>query len=160
MILCVVLFLFNCVQNRNIPMTNQPLTISAKCKGNEGCAYSGQNLFVQIAITNRGSLTVGFPLAFRQKTGPSIRLVDKRTKADAYLKTNLADHELRHEFTEILPGQSAILEWVITAVELEQFGRPVDVTAECTLMAEIKVDSRLVEFKGADILRIVSKVAK
>ena len=46
-------------------MTNQPLTISAKCKGNEGCAYSGQNLFVQIAITNRGSLTVGFPLAFR-----------------------------------------------------------------------------------------------
>jgi hypothetical protein len=139
-------------------MKNHLLTIKAKCKGNDQCLFEGQDLFLQITITNQQPVAIGYPLAYRQKTGPTIRLVDERTKAEAYLKTNLADPDLRQNFTEIPPGESVVLEWVITSGEIEQFARPtVDISAEITLKAEIRVRGKLVDTTNTDTIRITSR---
>jgi hypothetical protein len=147
-----------CSQTKDSPMTNQLLTITAKCKGNDKCLYEGKDLLLEISIKNEQSAAVGFPLTYRQKTGPSIRLMDTRTKAEAYLKTNLADSDLRSQFTSIAPGQSVLLEWVITNGELEQFlGTDVNVVAEITVQADVQSGGKLANFKGADTIRIVGK---
>ncbi len=139
-------------------MKNQLLTVKAKCKGNDQCLFEGQDIFLDIRITNNQDSGIGFPLAFRQKTGPVIRLIDTRTKAETYLKTNLADLGLREKFTLIPAGETVNLEWVITADELRGFGdRFVDVSAEITVKAKIQVKDKLVDFQGTDTLRIVSK---
>jgi hypothetical protein len=142
---------------KDIPMKN-PLKISAKCKGNDQCLFDGSDMFLYISIINTEQVSIGFPLEFVQKTGPGIRLIDKRTKADAYLKTNLADFALREKFAMIQPGDSLILKWVIKSSELEQFGGPrVDLSAEITVAATILMNGEKVAFTGADRLQIVSK---
>ena len=138
---------------------NTPLlTIKAKCRGNDECLFEGKNIFLDVLITNPHGFEIGFPLAFRRKTGPIVRLIDTRTKREAFLKPNLADLALREQYTPIQPGDSVLLEWVITSSELKQFGeRYVDVTAEIMLEATIQAQGELVTFQGADKLHIVSK---
>jgi|HubBroStandDraft_1064217.scaffolds.fasta_scaffold56984_1 hypothetical protein len=145
-------------QTKDSPMTNQLLTLTVKCKGNDRCLYDGQDMPLEIHITNKQPVVVGFPLEYRQKTGPSIRLMDTRTKADAYLKTNLASFSLRDKFTQIPPGESVVLRWVITSGEIEQFvGNTVDISAEVSLGADVQVGEKRVDFVGEDKIHIVGK---
>lgn len=136
---------------------NQLLDITAKCKGNDLCIYRGQDLFLEIRITNNQKTEIGFPLVYLQKTGPIIKLVDTRTRVDTNIKTNLGDFTLREKFTKILPGQSILLEWVLMSSELEQFGSKVDVSAEITVMAEVQVNGAIKEFFGTTTLRITEQ---
>ena len=139
-------------------MESQALTIKAKCKERDRCLFEGQDLLVDIYITNQESVPIGYPLAYRQKTGPAIRLINPYTKAEAYLKTNLADPALRENFTEIPPGGSVVLEWAITNEEVKQLAGPtVDLIAEVTLKAEIKVRGKLVDATSTDTIRIVGR---
>ena len=138
-------------------MKNHLLAIKANCKGNDRCLFDGRDLFLEIRVTNTHKSEVGFPLAYVQKTGPIIKLIDTRTKAETYLRKNLADLDLQEKFTLIQPGQSVVMEWVITSGELEQFGLPVDLSAEITVKTGIRVDGRQVEFLGTDTVRILSK---
>ncbi len=139
-------------------MNTQLLIVRAKCRGNERCLFEGKNLFIEVLVINPQGFEVGFPLAFRRKTGPIVKLIDKRTKAQAHLRPNIADLALREEFTAIQPGDSVLIEWVITSHELKQFGGPyVDVFADITVMATIQAHKELTEFEGTDTLHIVSK---
>ena len=139
-------------------MTSELLTMEARCQGSNKCLFDGQDLPVEIRITNRHLTPVGYPLEFRQKTGPSIRLVDTLTKADAYLKSNLADLALRDKFTEIPPGKYIALKWVIKSGEIEQFVHPfVDLSAEITLLAEVEVDGRRTDAMITDTIHITGK---
>ena len=158
LIVSLFVLLTACSQTKDSPMPNQLLAISVKCKDNDRCLYEGKDLFLQIAIKNTQSVPVGFPLAYRQKTGPAIRLMDTRTKAEVHLKTNLADSDLLSQLTVIPPAGSLTLEWVITCDELEQFpGTTVDLSAAVTLQAEIQADGKPVNFKGADSIHVVGK---
>lgn len=112
-----------------LAMANPPLTLRAECKGPPG----DNDLFVTLTITNTSATAATFPLEYLQKTGPSVRLTDTRTKAHTYLRTNLAPHALRDKLTRIAPGQSVTLEWLIHPSELQQFGTPVDLTATFVL---------------------------
>lgn len=142
-------------QKKDKRMTNEIVTIKARCKDNDPCLYVGHNLHLQISITNRQPVAIGYPLTFRQKTGPSIRLFDPRTKEEAYLKTNLADLALKEKFTQIAPGKSVTLEWVITSAEIDPFATPsVDIMAEISLYAEVDLQRKRVETDVTDILHI------
>jgi hypothetical protein len=147
----------NCARVKESPMNNQPLVIKAKCRGNEQCLYEGKDIFLDIRIINNEKSEIGFPLEFAKDKGPIIRLIDNRTKADTFLPTHPPDGDLREKFTMIRPGESLTMEWVITGGELEQFGGSVDVSAEITIMAEILMSGKKIEFRGSDTLRIVSK---
>jgi hypothetical protein len=140
------------------PMTNQLLAITATCKGNKQCLFDGQDMFLDIKITNNQPINIGFPLEFLQQSGPIIRLIDNRTKAESYLKKNLADLALQNQFTQIKPGGSVILEWVIFSNEIQQFSsQHLDLTAEITVMTEIFINGKKVEYLGTETLRILNK---
>ena len=113
---------------------NTAVTIKATCETGDPCVYRSGELHILIAITNRTASPIGFPLAFVQKTGPSIRLTDSRGGEDFWLRTNLAPDTLREDFTTIQPSGSVTLRWLIHASELEVFTRrPLDVTAEISV---------------------------
>ena len=147
-----------CNPIRDASMTNQILTITCQCKRNSQFQFDGQDIFLEITITNNLRVDVGFPLSFIQKTGPVIKLIDTRTKMENNLKKNLADFELRQKYTYIQPGQSVNIQWVITGDELKQFGgNPVDVVAEITIMTKLDVSGKQVDFCESEMLRIVGK---
>jgi len=154
----LLVFLPACNLVKDKPMTNELLTVTAKCRENDQCLFEGQDMFLDISITNNSEKAIGFPLAYLQKTGPIIRLIDTRTKVETNLKTSLADFDLREEFTLIQPGKAVLVEWVISSYELQQFGGDfVDISVEITVMAQIQVSGKQVDFRGTDTLRIVSK---
>jgi hypothetical protein len=147
-----------CAQTKESHVINQPLAIHAKCRGSDKCVFDGEDLFIDIAIVNQGPAPVGFPLAYRQKTGPSIRLVDMRTKEESSLRTNPVDPALANEFTQIEPGHSATLEWVIKRSEIQRFARPeIDLSAEISVGCKIRVNGKVEDFLGSAILRIVGR---
>lgn len=136
-------------------MTDTPLlSVMARCRDQERCTFDGSSLFVELLITNPHDRPIGIPLAYLQKTGPMVRLVDARTRADTYLRTNLASDALRSVVTEVPPRGSVQLNWVINPDELLQFGSPVDVGAEFTVMTQLQVDGKTVPFTGLARLRI------
>jgi hypothetical protein len=146
-----------CSQKRNSKMNNQPFAVNVKCRANEQCLFEGKEMFLDIAIINNQNTTLNFPLEFVQKNGPIITLIDTRTKAETVLKRNIANPALLDKLVSIKPGESANVEWVITAEELRRFGDEVDLSAEVTIMAEIPVNGKKVEISATDTRRIVSK---
>ena len=148
-------------QNKGKSMPNGIFAIKVTCQDNAQCLYHGQNMLIEIAVTNTQSVPIGFPLEFREKTGPVIRLWDSRTKAESYTKTELADHALKDRFTTIPPGKSVSLEWVITTAEVEQFAMAlvpvaIDIYAEVTLPAEVEVNGKRVQTEAKDSIHITS----
>lgn len=136
-------------------MSEPLLSIAAACKDHDPCRFTGEDLFIDIRVRNDQPAPVGFPLAFIQKTGPVIRLIDVRTQAETFLPKNLADLALRDQLTTIQPGGSVAIAWVISADELRQFGGDrVEVQAEITIAAKVRVSNRDIDFKGTTMLRI------
>ena len=139
-------------------MTTPLLMLTATCKDNPQCVFQGEDIFLDIYITNPHKQVIEFPLAFIQRTGPSIRLVDNRTHADAYTRTNLADFDLNNQFISIQPGESKTLSWVIAPPELQQFGEgALDINAEITVEAEVRVQGRRIQFHDTVSLHITSQ---
>ena len=147
-----------CGQNEDHKMSSPLLEITAKCRANDQCLFDGHDMFVDLAIANTQDVEVGFPLEFVQASGPIVKLTDTRTRAETYLKPNLADPEKQKNIVWIPPGRSVPVEWVLTAGELERFGDlAVDVSAEFTIMARVHVRDRQLDFRGAATLRIVGR---
>jgi len=138
-------------------MMNHTLEISTRCTTDTTCTYRGQEIPIDIRIINRHGTAIGIPLAFLQGAGPIIKLVDSRTRADIHTPRNPANPALLRQFTMLQPGESALLQWILTPEDLEQFGPYVDLTAEITIMADIQVNGSTIEFRGSDTLRIVSE---
>ncbi len=143
-------------------MNDKPLLIiKANCRQNTSCIFKGEDMFIDIVITNDSKTAIGFPLDFLRKTGPTIRLVDNKTKKETYLKTNPADWGLRTKMTNIQPSKSVEVEWVIFASEIKRFGEDnMDLTAEISFQTEVKVKSDVVPFLCSDKLHIVGSAKK
>jgi len=157
-LICLLAITWAAAQTKDKPMPDQFVSLKTKCRNNERCHYDGQDLFLEISIINLGQAPLGYPLEYRQESGPSIRLVDTRTKREAYLMTHLADPDLREKFTEIAPGKSVVLEWVIAVGEINQFATPlVDVSAEINLTAEVEVGGQRVKTSASDTIHITGR---
>ena len=83
LMICLCAILQIAAQKKENPVANEVVAIKAKCKGIDPSRYGGKNLHLLISITNQQPVAIGFPLAYEQQCGPSIRLVDSRTKAEA-----------------------------------------------------------------------------
>jgi hypothetical protein len=117
-------------------MNTYPLSISIACKDNAECFYSGEDLPILITVKNNGVNEVEVPLAFIQKTGPTIKLTDSKESRTAFLKKNLADPALLKNPVKLAPGKSISIDWILTSTELEQFGdEPVDLTMEAIVQS-------------------------
>lgn len=147
-----------CAAGGEIKMNGKLLEISVKCKDDPKCEFTGNDVFLEIFITNRSDGNIGYPLEFAKERGPSVTLRDTETKKESQLSTHLADWDLKTEFTVIKPGESVKIDWVVTDDELKQFGgKYVDITLEVSLSDEIRVNDKKVEFNGSGSTRIVSK---
>lgn len=139
-------------------MQDQVFSISAQCGGSNQCIYQeGKDLFFDVAIKNLHAADIGFPLAFVQKAGPSIKLIDIRSGKSTHVGTALADWALKTQFTVIAPGQSVGFQYLITADELEELGGPeVDLTAEVTVFAGVKVGDEVADRMAVTTMHIVA----
>lgn len=59
---------------------------------------------VKVIIHNNGGTTIGFPLAFLNKSGPIIKYIDSATAAITYARRGVAKPALKQRFTSIAPG--------------------------------------------------------
>jgi hypothetical protein len=148
----------NCRHMKDTAM-NDALTISVTCEDNPQCLYTkNEDLFIDIGISNPGQTAVGFPLEFVKDRGPIIKVTDTRRKDSINLPTHPADGSLRDKLVIIEPGKAISMKWVIKPAELEQFRNYyVDVSAEVSILADIVVSGKKVEFLGSNTVRIVSK---
>jgi hypothetical protein len=155
----LALLLAACSANTEPAMNNpQPvaLDITSHCKDNPGCHFKGQDLWLLIDITNRGTQALGFPLAYLQKAGPVVQLIDRRSQQSTHLKRNLADHALQGQFTPIAPGGSLRLEWVVTAAELLTMGSAVDLDINIELPATLRLGDKNLAYLGRHQLHVAA----
>ncbi len=138
-------------------MNSQLLSVKVNCRNNEHCLFTGEDIFLDIRIVNNENTEIGFPLEFVESKGPIIRLVDTRTKKETFIPTHPPDGELLDKFVTIRPNQSVGLEWVVTAGELEQFGKDVDLVMEVTIMADIRIEDKTVKYIGKSTRRVDSE---
>ena len=142
-------------------MSDEPLQVTARCMDNPGCVFSGGDMRIEILISNTSGDTVGYPLAYMEKRGPTIMLHNPASGRSQPQRISLADRALRSVFTPIAPGRSIALHDVIRASQLRQFGQNVEVTAEIGVSSTIAVgaDGATRAFKGTVTLRIASQPA-
>lgn len=142
-------------------MSDQPLQVSARCIDNPGCVFTGEDLRIEIVITNTSGQMAGYPLAYMERRGPTVMLRDPASGRSQPQRISLADHKLRGVFTAIAPGQSITLDDVVKASLLRQFGEQVDVTAEIGVSTTITVGTAgaTQPFEGKVTLRIASQPA-
>lgn len=139
-------------------MKKQLLDIKVKCQGDNQCLFEGEDLLLDIIITNNQNEVIGFPLEYMRERGPAIKLIDSRTKAEQSLMTKLADWELKEKFTLIKPGESLSISWIIFSSEIQYFGiNNLDLSAVITIMVDIKVRNKIVTLLSSDSIQIVSK---
>lgn len=120
-------------------MSDQPLQVSARCIDNPGCVFAGEDLRIEIVISNTSAQMAGYPLAYMKRRGPTVILRDPVSGRSQPQRISLADRALRSVFTAIAPGQSIALDDVVRASQLRQFGQKIDLTAEIGVSATITV---------------------
>ncbi|GGY55914.1 hypothetical protein [Pseudoduganella albidiflava] len=133
------------------------LSVTATCRDNPSCVFSGENLTVDIVIKNESTVDIGYPLQFVTRRGPSLKLIDNKSGEERPLRTNLAPHRLLEEFTIIKPGDSIALDAIISQHTILALSTgQVDLTAEVVPAADIQVNGNLplVPFHSAAKLRI------
>ena len=161
--LLLAMLISGCSNNFSNTMSNNFLLISVQCMSNTNCHFNGDDIFINIDVKNVHSADIDFPLSYLQKTGPIVKLVDSETNSTSFLKKNLADPSLIKQTTKIKPGQSVIVEWVLTSAELLQFkSGVVDLTAEVTIAAPILLDGETASFnfEGTGSAKIVGKLPR
>lgn len=141
-------------------MPNEILSISAHCIDNPACIFTGSDMRIEVLIKNIGNGEVGYPLKYMQARGPNMRLIDNVSEQSQVLKTGLANHALKRDFTTIAPGQAIALQSVIKHTELLLFRKEfVDVTAEIGVSAGIQTagSEETLPFKGGASLKIIGR---
>lgn len=162
---CLLAVLFSvlspgCSSIEEKPMTTPPLAINVTCKDNDECLFRGEDIYLDIDISNKHDTRIGVPLAFIQKTGPVVRLLDSRSGKESYVPKKLASFDLKNEITWIEPGQSVQLAYMVSSNELRQFDtRYVNVELEVTVMLECQIDGTATDFVGLDSLRITGETS-
>lgn len=139
-------------------MNENVLQVEIVCVNPDQCRYRGDDVLLDIALTNPRGGEVGFPLTFFQKAGPVVRIVDTRTEVEAFADRSLADLGLLEQFTMIGSGQTVALRILLGEEDLGQFDEHrVDVTIHVTLLTHILVNGSRVEYRGGASYHIVQE---
>ncbi|MDR2335585.1 MAG: hypothetical protein LBE61_19125 [Burkholderiaceae bacterium] len=142
--------------DKSVAMNDELLSISAACRNNPRCVFSGQDMPIDVRILNRTNADITLPLEYLRKRGPIIRLADRRSGSESFTRPNLVDPALREQRVFLRPSESVTLEWVLAASELRQFGGPrVDVSTEISIRTQAWSEGREIEAGGRAMLRIV-----
>lgn len=171
-LLSIVLLATGCSKTINQPTMetkNPQIGVSAECEGSDKCIYTpGKDLLFKVVISNKGSVPIGFPLKFKQRTGPVVKLVNNITDNPSIQKefqvpTSPADFATEQEFTTIEPGKSVSVDWVLHPVEMDPFedsrNKEINITAEITIASKIKLKDEVTDFTGKTDMHIYNAAA-
>jgi hypothetical protein len=154
--LCFILFLYS-ISSLGNATDNPYFSITVTCHGNPACIYSGQEIAVDIVITNISGENIGYPLKYLNRRGPAVTLVDRATGDETNLRVNLAPYNLLKDFTMVKPGGSLKMDTIIHKSELIRFRQNfVDLVALISPAANIQVEGidELVLFRDVGTLEI------
>jgi hypothetical protein len=152
-----------CLNTHSQIMNDSPISVTVQCTAHPDCLFTGDDMPVVVSIKNNQPTSIELPLAYLQKTGPIVKLIDNTSKQEVFLKKNLASHDLRKNLIEIKPGKSASIEWILMSSELLQFNsEAVDITAEFTVSTNIKTTAKdlLSEVTTSGSVKIIGKTKK
>ncbi len=124
--------------NRNI------LKISMSCRNNPECIFNGEEIILDIVLTNIASHDIGLPLSYLRRRGVSCVLIDNRTNKKFEMGVPITPPSLRREFVRISPRQEVKLVYELGADLIGSIG---DKRADFT--AVLRVGS-LLELKEGD----------
>jgi hypothetical protein len=144
-------------------MNNNALLVTAECRNNPTCEYTGEDIVVDITVRNISADIVYFPLAYLKARGPAGTLINNRSKAERPLQLSLAPHELKEEFTLLKPSQAVTFDTQISRSEILALESDyVDVTAVISPAVNIKLahDTRTRPFRGSAELHISDRMAR
>lgn len=144
-----------CATVKGAIMSNDNLLVTATCRDNPRCVFTGQDVFIDIRIVNNTGQPITFPLDYLKKRGPTIKLTDHKTRTETFTRPNLVDPAFKEKLTTLAPSDSVTLEWVLTESEISQFDPyHVDVTAEISIESEAQSQGKTVELRGRGTLSI------
>lgn len=139
-------------------MNDNVLQIAIKFVDPDNCRYRGDDVLLDVELTNPRGGEVGFPIEFMQRAGPVVRIVDNRSGVESFADRSLADLALLEKFTMIGSGQTAAIRILLGEEDLCQFDEHrVDVTIEVTLLTKILVNGSHLEYRGTATLQIVQE---
>ncbi len=146
------------ISDETLKMTDKKsLLIEVFCKDNDRCLFTGEDIFIDVKITNVSKKQIGFPVELHKKKGPSVRIKCLSTNSETYLRTLPPDFSLKEKFYSIQSRESVTIPWVIHAGELTQFGIPVDLSVKVSIAGKIQVNGKTIDFEGGDDFQIVSQ---
>lgn len=150
---CFMLATFFLFQTAATAMDNRNLKISATCRNNVDCIYTGDNIKIDITIKNIGPDVVGFPLEYIIRRGPKIKLINETNNESRNQSINLAPYDLLKKFKMIYPGESVIFDATIPSSEILIFQQnPVAITAEVSVSVEIFVGEESQKYQYNDCI--------
>lgn len=147
-----------CLSSTASPPDGDYLAVNASCRDNPSCIYHEQDMVIDIVISNISAVDVGFPLAYLERRGPTVLLIDSVSNAQLPLRINLAPRSLLTNFVVLKPGQSVTLDTIIHRTQLLMFRKKfVDVIARVSPAVKIQIgDNReLVGLGVTASLRII-----
>jgi hypothetical protein len=146
-------------EQENKLMSPDPLTIAVECKGNPGCVFFGDDIFLRIIITNTSTKPIGFPLEYLKRTGPYVTLIDYQTDKKQRLRFSLAPRHLLTKFTTIPPHGSIEMTDILAAGAIRTFrSELVNIKVELKISNEILVDNmETIRFVGVNIFDIIKR---
>jgi len=136
-----------------------PLTLTASCKGNPTCEFTGEDMPIQILIRNDSMSVIGLPVEYIDRTGPFIKIIDALSKKEHRLSVNLGPEELAEKFHQIRPSESVELDASLLASEVRTFrNEKIDLNVELVISSRVQIDGgEIVKYRAKGTFRVQGK---
>jgi hypothetical protein len=93
--------------------TPAPFAITVTCDSDPQCTFTGEKLYVNIAIENRSGKDVFLTKKYMRSSGPDVKITDVKTKAAHYTHSSLGDYDLLGDFERIPASETIVMTDVI-----------------------------------------------
>lgn len=114
------------------------ISINVLCNGEKQCVYQGQDLNINIIITNISNDSISLPVAYLGQLGPRITLINNDTGKELIIPTGPSQQSLLDDRTVISPGQTARLSWILKNSDILQVaGDAINILANVTLSTPV-----------------------
>lgn len=157
-----IVFLFAAISFNSTALSmnniHDDITLKILCDAQNECIYRGEDVDILICIKNKGKSEVSIPVAYLQKAGPIMTLIDERTGKTLSIRRNRPPSKLLKELKIVAPGSEADLHWSITREEVETFRHEIiAISVEVKLIMPAVVDGVEERMMAIGTTKIVGK---
>lgn len=114
------------------------ISMNVFCNGEKQCVYQGEDLNINVIITNITTEPIALPMTYLRERGPRITLVNNDTEKEVVLPSGPDQQNLLSDQTTIGPNQTARLSWVLKNSDVKQVGGDaINIIANVTLSTPV-----------------------